>query len=135
MVNYETRRLARMPDDIRQKYATLMPDPPRSCIPAEETRLRLPSTSSENYVHHRASPTHMDMNNHVNNTAYITWILDALPDDLQQEYVLAQYEVDYKAEGLAGLVLCKPFCASLSMQAFGSSLFKIHGLPFESVAG
>jgi acyl-ACP thioesterase len=49
----------------------------------------------------------MDMNGHVNNTAYITWILDALPDDLQNDFALAQYEVDYKAEVQAGVVLCR----------------------------
>jgi acyl-ACP thioesterase len=107
MVNYLTRRLARLPEDIRQKYTDLMPDPPRSCIPADEARLRLLSPSSTDYVRHSATPVHMDMNGHVNNTAYITWILDALPDDLQNDFALAQYEVDYKAEVQAGVVLCR----------------------------
>lgn len=106
MVNYVTRRLSKMPDAARQDYEQLMPDPPRACIDAAETRHKLPAPSSDACVRHTASPVHMDMNNHVNNTAYLTWLLDSMPPELQTDCVLAQYEVDYKAEVSAGAHPC-----------------------------
>jgi fatty acyl-ACP thioesterase A len=104
MFNYVTRRLGRMPDDARRNYEKLMPDPARHCIPAEETKLKLPDPQlGLEMASHTASPVYMDMNNHLNNTAYLTWILDSIPEDVQKRYVLKQYEVDYKAEGVAGV--------------------------------
>jgi acyl-ACP thioesterase len=104
MFNYRTRRLGRMPDDARAAYQQLMPDPPKHVIDPSETRLRLPELAeSASLTTHTASPNYMDMNNHLNNTAYLTWILDSIPDDVLSQRVLAQYEVEYKAEGVGGV--------------------------------
>jgi fatty acyl-ACP thioesterase A len=104
MVNVVTRRLSRMPDAIRDEYRKLMPDPPKHCIDAAETRLKLPDISDiAECTQHVATPVHLDMNYHVNNTAYLTWILDSIPEEVQDSCVLAQYEVEYKAEGQAGM--------------------------------
>ena len=103
MFNYKTRRLGRMPKEAGESYAKLMPDPPVHCIEKDETRLKLPELPDGcPVVHHRGSPVYMDMNNHLNNTAYLTWILDSIPDNVLSSKVLAQYEVEYKAEGVAG---------------------------------
>ena len=113
MFNYKTRRLGRMPKDVSDSYAKLMPDPPVHCIDKDETRLKLPELPAGSPVTwHKGSPVYMDMNNHLNNTAYLTWILDSIPDDVLSSKVLAQYEVEYKAEGIAGgvspsLCLCR----------------------------
>lgn len=107
MVNFKSRRLSKMPDAIKQDYQQLMPDPPKSCFIAAETRLKLPAAESiTSWSEHVAAQVHMDMNAHVNNTAYLTWILASLPADLQENHVLAQYEVDYKAEGQLGAAPC-----------------------------
>jgi Acyl-ACP thioesterase len=104
MFNYKTRRLGRMPKDASENYAKLMPDPPLHCIDVEETRLKLPDLPAGCLVvEHKGSPVYMDMNNHLNNTAYLTWILDTIPDDVLSSKILAQYEVEYKAEGVAGV--------------------------------
>eukprot|EP00892_Ulva_mutabilis_P008675 jgi/Ulvmu1/617/UM001_0625.1 len=103
MFNYKTRRLGRMPPDAREAYEALMPDPPEHCITKNETRLKLPDvTGNVQRAKHTASPVYMDMNKHLNNAAYLTWILDSIPDEVLSGRVLAQYEVDYKAEGVAG---------------------------------
>lgn len=101
-----------MPKEASEDYAKLMPDPPLHCIDAEETRLKLPHLPEGcASVQHKGSPVYMDMNNHLNNTAYLTWILDSIPDDVLNNKVLSQYEVEYKAEGVAGMHLSEFSCA------------------------
>lgn len=103
MFNYKTRRIGRMPKEAREAYEALMPDPPQHSIAAEETRLKLPDGGGDAETTRRtASPVYMDMNKHLNNAAYLTWILDSIPDELLSTRILVQYEVDYKAEGVAG---------------------------------
>lgn len=104
MINFKTRRLAKIPDSIKEEYHKLMPDPPKHCINPSEARLRLPELGDiPSWRDHRTSAVHMDMNDHVNNTAFLTWVLDSIPDEVQQTCMLAQYEVDYKAEGKHGV--------------------------------
>lgn len=103
MFNFKTRRLSKMSDDMRERYAQLMPVPPKHSIAEDQTKQKIPEVPEGTAaIAHTASPVHMDMNKHVNNTAYLTWILDSIPSDVQAQGVLAQYEVDYKAEGVAG---------------------------------
>jgi acyl-ACP thioesterase len=114
MFNYKTRRLGRMPEAISIEYKTLMPDPPEHTIDTAETRLKLPDMPAANNGNgngngagvvrrtHIAKALDMDMNAHVNNTAFLTWVLHSLPDELQLSGLVAQYEVDYKAEIVTG---------------------------------
>ena len=103
MFNYKTRRLGRMPKHAREDYERLMPDPPEHSIDVAETKLRLPEvTGAVPLARHTASLVYMDMNKHLNNAAYLTWILDSIPEEVLRTRVLAQYEVDHKAEGVAG---------------------------------
>ena len=45
----------------------------------------------------------LDMNNHVNNTKYAQWILDAVPlDPIKNELAIRVYEVNFLAEAKAG---------------------------------
>ena len=104
MLNFKTRRLSKMPDDIMEQYKKAMPKPPQHAIPQEEARLKLPEASdSVACIEHRPRAVHKDMNGHVNNTAYLTWILDSMPEELMDSHSIAQYEVDYKAEAQAGV--------------------------------
>lgn len=41
-INTETRKLAKLPEDVKRRFLRLAPSPPRSAIPANETRLKLP---------------------------------------------------------------------------------------------
>lgn len=103
MLNFKTRRLAKLPDEAQKDYKKLMPDPPKHSIPKDQTRLKLPEVSDNlACILHRPSVVYTDMNNHVNNTAYLTWIVDSIPNEVLQNYIIAQYEVDYKAEAVLG---------------------------------
>lgn len=54
-----------------------------------------------------ASPTvvrynDLDRNRHTNNTRYLVWMLDALGPELQEEYRIADFDVNYTAESHYG---------------------------------
>ena len=42
MVNTKTRRLAKMPDEMRAKMDLLAPNPPRDSVPSSQARLKIP---------------------------------------------------------------------------------------------
>ncbi len=44
----------------------------------------------------------LDMNEHVNNTRYVQWILDSIPGEWHQKFHLMSYEVNFLAEAHAG---------------------------------
>jgi acyl-ACP thioesterase len=44
----------------------------------------------------------LDMNEHVNNTRYVQWILDSIPREWHRHFVLHEYEVNFLAETHAG---------------------------------
>lgn len=46
--------------------------------------------------------TDLDMNEHVNNTRYVQWILDSIPREWHRSYVLEEYDVNFLAETHAG---------------------------------
>ena len=103
LLNFKTRRLGKMPPDVLADYRQHMPYEELHCIPAEETKAKLPAASEGlQCTQHTPSAVHTDMNDHVNNTAYLTWILDSIPDAVQETHVIAQYEIDYKAEARKG---------------------------------
>lgn len=113
MVNTATRRLAKMPDEMRAKMPLLAPNPPRDAVPIDQARRKLPdlddgvATASfdaavfEGPVQ-TARRADMDMNGHINNVTYLAWILETVPEDVIAACRLAEVEIDYKAECLAG---------------------------------
>lgn len=104
MVNYKTRRLTKMPDDVRAEYDKLMPNPERHAIQHGETKLKLPPfpEAATRGTEHTATHMDMDMNNHINNTSYLSWLLQEVPQDVYSTCSLVRSEVDYKGEGVAG---------------------------------
>ena len=40
----------------------------------------------------------IDLNNHVNNTKYLSWILEIVPDEIVTNYILNEFEIVYKKE-------------------------------------
>ena len=47
----------------------------------------------------------IDMNNHVNNTRYAQWVLDAIPFASHAKFLLKQYEINFIAETKSGDVV------------------------------
>lgn len=47
----------------------------------------------------------LDSNRHVNNTVYVTWALEAIPDDMDRNCRLVSLEIGFRAEALYGDVI------------------------------
>ena len=53
----------------------------------------------------RVRKSDIDYNNHVNNVKYFQWMLEVLPKDFDQVYILKEFEILYKKEvGLGSLI-------------------------------
>jgi acyl-ACP thioesterase len=44
----------------------------------------------------------LDLNQHVNNTIYIEWFLETVPQDIWQNYFITSLEIDFRAESVYG---------------------------------
>ena len=97
LIDTETRRITRIPDFILARL-TAMP-PPEEWLPRPADRL--PSAES---IRQRRSFTvnwhDLDFNQHLNNTLYIQWLLEAADDAILQNHQLRELEVHYRAEAL-----------------------------------
>ena len=40
----------------------------------------------------------IDYNNHVNNTKYLLWIIEGVPNNIYENYILSEFEIVYKKE-------------------------------------
>jgi len=47
----------------------------------------------------------LDSNRHVNNTVYVSWALEAIPDEIDRDFRLTSLEIGFKAEALYGDVI------------------------------
>lgn len=105
MINYETRRLAKIVDSMRYVFETFAPNPKRFAVPKSETGLKIPEVEelfdivSPMQVARRSD---MDMNGHINNVTYLAWTLETVPEDVYNSGHLFQIEVEYKQECKSG---------------------------------
>jgi acyl-CoA thioesterase FadM len=96
MINMHTRRLAKLPEVIRQRCSWYQLHPPEHSIPTEQTRSKLPDFPSEPAL---ASPrqvarsSDVDMNGHINNVTYIAWTLETVPKHIADDCHLYQVRV------------------------------------------
>lgn len=51
-----------------------------------------------NYIDFKVRRSDIDYNNHVNNTKYLLWIMEVVPDHIYENYILSQFEIVYKKE-------------------------------------
>ncbi|CAL5224469.1 g7161 [Coccomyxa viridis] len=105
MLNTLTRRLAKMPDEMRSKMEYLAPHPPRDSLPASEIRKKIPDIVLPPEIEgpvQVARRSDMDMNGHINNVTYLGWALETVPADVYLNYSLLEVEIDYKSECMAG---------------------------------
>eukprot|EP00249_Psilotum_nudum_P006118 c19470_g1_i1 orf=414-1751(-) len=103
MMNQDTRRLARITDDIRSEYMIYCPDPPRWSFPKESNRslkkipeLEDPAQFIKSYLMARRGD--LDMNQHVNNVTYIGWILESMTQKIIETHQLYRITLDYRRE-------------------------------------
>ncbi|KAF8014776.1 hypothetical protein BT93_H0545 [Corymbia citriodora subsp. variegata] len=103
MMNQETRRLQKVNDDVRDEYLIFCPQESRLAFPEENNgslkkiaRLEDPAQYSKLGLVPRR--TDLDMNQHVNNVAYIGWVLESMPQEIIDSYELQAITLDYRRE-------------------------------------
>lgn len=102
MVNTKTRRLAKMPQEMIDKFRRFTPSDPRLSCPGHSLTEKLPDIDESREVIpgpvQVVRRSDIDMNGHVNNVIYLAWALETVPADVYQRYRLTEVEVEYKAE-------------------------------------
>lgn len=56
----------------------------------------------EEYMDFYVRRSDIDYNNHVNNTKYLSWMLETIPEDIYENYILSEFEILYKKETIYG---------------------------------
>lgn len=107
-ISMKTRRLVRLPDRIRERFSRFQLPDGEDALSEDRSRLKLPDLVSDeevNVLPQIARMSDMDMNGHINNVTYIGWVLETVPEELQNERQLYQVEIDYKNECTSGDVV------------------------------
>ncbi|KAL7093550.1 hypothetical protein ACP275_11G046600 [Erythranthe tilingii] len=106
MMNKATRRLSKIPDEVRDEIAGYFVDSPP--IVDDDTR-KLPKLddTTADYVHSGLTPrwSDLDVNQHVNNVKYVGWILESAPLPILETHELASMTLEYRRECMRDSVL------------------------------
>ncbi|GAX73594.1 hypothetical protein CEUSTIGMA_g1045.t1 [Chlamydomonas eustigma] len=104
-INMRTRKLTKLPEDLKIHFMRFADPQGRMSIPVEETKKKIPDLDADLQVEgpsQVARRSDMDMNSHINNVVYLGWGLESVPVDVYDGYELYEMEVDFKAECQAG---------------------------------
>lgn len=104
-INHVTRKLSKLPEDLRAKFMQFSPGTSRHALPVQDTRKKLPDFVYPAQIEahtQMARRSDMDMNGHINNVIYLAWALETVPQDIHDSCQLYEIEVDFKAECQAG---------------------------------
>lgn len=102
MMNRETRRLSKIPEEVRQEVLPFYLE--RSIIAVDATdgarKIEKLTDSTAEHIRSGLAPrwSDMDVNQHVNNVKYIGWILESVPLDVLEDYHLTSITLDYRRE-------------------------------------
>lgn len=120
LMNTQTRKLARIPDFILSLGDKLPPE--TVFLPKVETHI--PKMKQPQWeTPFRVSWHDLDFNQHLNNTYYIQWMLDSLPQRVLQYQQIKEMSVQYQAEALLGERLLSQAC-ELSEKRYAHRLIR-----------
>eukprot|EP00197_Chlamydomonas_leiostraca_P005602 CAMPEP_0202869348 /NCGR_PEP_ID=MMETSP1391-20130828/12405_1 /ASSEMBLY_ACC=CAM_ASM_000867 /TAXON_ID=1034604 /ORGANISM="Chlamydomonas leiostraca, Strain SAG 11-49" /LENGTH=347 /DNA_ID=CAMNT_0049549661 /DNA_START=114 /DNA_END=1158 /DNA_ORIENTATION=+ len=123
-INTATRKLSKLPEELKARFMRLAPKPPRHAVPADQTKRKLPEMDEATKFEgpkQVARRSDMDMNGHINNVTYLAWALETVPQDIYDGHKMFEIEVDFKAECKAGELVESVCCALGSDQASNGS--------------
>ncbi|GMI99725.1 hypothetical protein HRI_003641800 [Hibiscus trionum] len=111
MMNVQTRRLSKMPDEVRGEISPWFIEKQaiKEAVPEKIVKL----DDKAKYVNSGLKPkrSDLDMNHHVNNVKYVNWMLETIPDKFLECNKLSSIILEYRREcGGSDLVqsLCQP---------------------------
>ncbi|KAL2518962.1 Palmitoyl-acyl carrier protein thioesterase [Abeliophyllum distichum] len=111
MMNQQTRRLSKMPDEVRAEISPWFIE--KQAIKEECPEKIDKLDDKARYVNSDLKPNRsdLDMNHHVNNVKYVRWMLEAIPDEFLENHQLSNIILEYRREcGSSDVVqsLCEP---------------------------
>ncbi|TQD97101.1 hypothetical protein C1H46_017191 [Malus baccata] len=99
MMNKVTRRLSKMPDEVRGEIESFFMNSPPV---VEEDGRKLPKLDDKtaDFVRSGLTPrwSDLDVNQHVNNVKYIGWILESAPLPILESHELSSMTLEYRRE-------------------------------------
>ncbi|KAL3825134.1 hypothetical protein ACJIZ3_021163 [Penstemon smallii] len=106
MMNKKTRRLSKIPDEVREEIGGYFVDSPP--VVDDDSR-KLPKLDDNTADHIRTGLTprwsDLDVNQHVNNVKYVGWILESAPSPILETHELAGITLEYRRECMRDSVL------------------------------
>jgi len=99
MMNKKTRRLSKIPDEVRGEIEPyFMNSPP--VVEEDSRKLQKLDDNTADYVRTGLSPRwgDLDVNQHVNNVKYIGWILESAPLPILESHELSSMTLEYRRE-------------------------------------
>ncbi|XP_027364775.1 palmitoyl-acyl carrier protein thioesterase, chloroplastic-like [Abrus precatorius] len=111
MMNRKTRRLSKMPEEVRAEVAPWFIQKQAIKEDAPEKIVKLDKEAK--YMNSDLKPrrSDLDMNQHVNNVKYVRWMLETIPDPFLEGHQLSGITLEYRREcGSSDIVqsLCEP---------------------------
>ncbi|XP_059658366.1 palmitoyl-acyl carrier protein thioesterase, chloroplastic-like [Cornus florida] len=111
MMNQQTRRLSKMPEEVRAEILPWFIDKQAIKEDAPEKIEKLDEKAK--FVNSDLKPKRgdLDMNHHVNNVKYVGWMLETIPDQFLEDHQLSNIVLEYRREcGSSDIVqsLCEP---------------------------
>lgn len=95
LLNLDKKRPVRIPEKIQKFH----PDPPRRALAGAYPKLDGPEVVTHE-KRFRARFRDLDFNRHVNNVAYILWLIECMPLDFSLSHVPVTLAVEFRAECL-----------------------------------
>lgn len=99
MMNKETRKLSKMPDEVRTEIWCILQDKP-PVIDEDGRKLPKLDDNTAEYIRKGLTPrwSDLDVNKHVNNVKYIGWILESAPSSILETHELYGMTLEYRRE-------------------------------------
>ncbi|GER26272.1 acyl acyl-carrier-protein thioesterase type B [Striga asiatica] len=106
MMNKETRRLSKIPDEVREEIGGYFVDSPPT-IDDDNRKLPKLDDKTVDYIRSGLTPrwSDLDVNQHVNNVKYVGWILESAPLPILETHELAGMTLEYRRECMRDSVL------------------------------
>ncbi|XP_030447727.1 palmitoyl-acyl carrier protein thioesterase, chloroplastic-like [Syzygium oleosum] len=111
MMNEQTRRLSKMPEEVRAEISPWFIE--KQAIKEDNPEKIVKLDSKATYVNSDLKPkrSDLDMNHHVNNVKYVGWMVETIPDEFLEAHQLSSIVLEYRRElGGSDIVqsLCEP---------------------------
>ncbi|KAJ8492760.1 hypothetical protein OPV22_014481 [Ensete ventricosum] len=98
MMNQQTRRLSKMPEEVRREISPWFTE--MRAVQGEALEKIEKLDDNAKYVNSNLKPkwNDLDMNHHVNNVKYVRWMLETIPDEFMEDHQLSSIVLEYRRE-------------------------------------